>query len=146
MQATRSDAFAADSWVAGRGCRDGRCGIPADRVGLRWNWFFRLWIAALAPTKGVMMRTFFALLALSFSPAALSACYQIYSGSNQLVWQSEQPPFRMDRLSIDGEVKKMVPNGHMVIVDDRRTPCPTFDDTGSSRAAQRKSGQRNPGQ
>lgn len=92
----------------------------------------------LAPSNGgAMMKTVFALLAISFSSAAVSACYQIYSPTNQLVWQGSQPPFAMDQLALNDEVKKIVPNGHLIIVDDRTAPCYALDAT-DLKAAQYK--------
>ena len=73
------------------------------------------------------MKTLLALLALSASTAASATCYQIYSPSNELMWQRTTAPVSMDAPSINDEVQKMVPNGHMVIIDDRSTPCPDFD-------------------
>lgn len=83
------------------------------------------------------MKTVFALLALLFSSAAMSACYQIYSPTNQLVWQGNQPPFAMDQLALNDQVMKIVPNGHLIIVDDRTAPCYAFDATGRRAEQQR---------
>lgn len=87
------------------------------------------------------MKTAFALLALSFSSAAVSACYQIYSPTNQMVWQGSQPPFAMDQLALNDEVKKIVPNGHLIIVDERTAPCHAFDATGG-KAEQQQANER----
>ncbi|MDR2788252.1 MAG: hypothetical protein LBD06_07825 [Candidatus Accumulibacter sp.] len=75
------------------------------------------------------MKTILGLLALSFSAAAPAAtvCYQIYSSSNTLVWQGSQPPVRLDRPAIEDEVKKMVPGGHLIIVDDHGSLCQPID-------------------
>jgi hypothetical protein len=69
-----------------------------------------------------------ALLALSFSTAAsATGCYQIFTSSNVLVWQGTKPPVPLDRPEIDEEVKKMAPDGHLVIVDDQNAPCQTVN-------------------
>ncbi|MDR0440335.1 MAG: hypothetical protein LBI59_05040 [Candidatus Accumulibacter sp.] len=77
-----------------------------------------------------MKKIILALLALSFSTAASAAgCYQIFTSSNILVWQGTKPPVSLDRPEIDEEVKKMVPDGHLIIVDDQDAPCQTIDAT-----------------
>ena len=73
------------------------------------------------------MKTFFALLALCFSTAASSACYMIYAPSNELVWRDALPPVPMDSVSISHEVRKKVPAGHMVIIQDDSAPCLSLD-------------------
>jgi hypothetical protein len=74
------------------------------------------------------MKMIVALLALSFSTAASAAgCYQIFTSSNVLVWQGIKSPIPLDRPAIDDEVKKMVPDGHLIIVDDQGGPCPAVD-------------------
>jgi hypothetical protein len=74
------------------------------------------------------MKILFALLAFSFSAAAsASVCYQIYSPANTLVWQGDRPPIELDHPTIEDEVKKMVPNGHLIIVDDSTAPCLPID-------------------
>ena len=80
------------------------------------------------------MKTVFTILGIFFSSAALATCYQIFSPSNQLLWQGMQPPVSMDTPSLNDAVSKIVPNGHLVIVDDRQTPCPAFAETGSKNA------------
>ena len=84
--------------------------------------------------KGETMKTAFTILAFFFSSSAMATCYQIFAPSNELLWQGTQPPVAMDTLSLGDEVKKIVPNGHLVIVDDRQTPCPSFDATGDKGA------------
>jgi hypothetical protein len=73
------------------------------------------------------MKTIFALLALVVSTAASSACFMIYAPSNELVWQRNSAPISMDRVALDDEVRKLVPNGHLVIVDIAGTSCPSLD-------------------
>jgi hypothetical protein len=73
------------------------------------------------------MKTIFALLALVVSTAASSACFMIYAPSNELVWQGNSAPISMDRVALDDEVRKLVPNGHLVIVDTTGTSCPSLD-------------------
>lgn len=84
------------------------------------------------------MKTVFALLVLSFSSAATAACYQILLPSNEVVWQGRRPPIAMDTLSLNEEVRKIVPNGHLIVVDNWMAPCPAFDNTAAGRAAQRR--------
>jgi hypothetical protein len=71
------------------------------------------------------------LLALSFSTVASAAmCYQIFSSANALVWQGKTPPVVLDSLDLNDEVKKMVPGGHLIIVDDQNAaPCQPVDTT-----------------
>jgi len=76
-----------------------------------------------------MMKIIFALLALSVSTAASSACYVIYSSSNEMVWQGTSPPVPMNSVSISDEVQKKVPKGHMVIISNEAAPCPAIDFT-----------------
>ena len=75
------------------------------------------------------MKTLFALLALLISTAAYPVCYMIYSSSNELVWRGETPPVPMNTPSLDDEVRKKVPKGHMVIVNDLTAPCFPLDVT-----------------
>jgi hypothetical protein len=81
-----------------------------------------------------MKKTVLALLALSFSAAASAVtCYQIFSPKNELVWQGVTPPIRLDSTDIDDQVAKMVPNGHLIIVDDKNTPCLLIDMTSGAK-------------
>jgi len=64
------------------------------------------------------MKTIFALLALLASTAASSACYLIYTPSNELVWRNTTAPVRMDAASLKDEINKIVPKGHMVVSSD----------------------------
>ena len=73
------------------------------------------------------MKTIFALIALAFSTAASSACYLIYTPSNELVWRGNTVPVSMENLSLDNEVQKMVPKGHLVIVDTLDALCTRVD-------------------
>jgi len=73
------------------------------------------------------MKTIFALVAFLLSTAASAACYLIYTPSNELVWRGETSPVPLDAYSIDDEVRKLVPNGHMVISDERATLCPPLN-------------------
>ena len=73
------------------------------------------------------MKTIFALLALAVSTAASSACYMIYTPANELVWQSSAPPVSMDKVALDDEVQRLVPKGHLVIVDTAGTSCRKLD-------------------
>lgn len=73
------------------------------------------------------MKTIFALLALVVSTAASSACFMIFAPSNELVWQGTSAPISMDRVALDDEVHKLVPKGHLVIVDTMGAPCPKLD-------------------
>ena len=73
------------------------------------------------------MKTMIASVALVFSSAAMAECYSIYTSSNELVWQSMQPPVPMNTLSIDREVQKMVPKGHLVVTNDMTAQCPSVD-------------------
>ena len=75
------------------------------------------------------MKIIFALLTLCVSSTAFSACYQIYSPSNELVWRGTSPPVSMDTISINEEVNKMVPKGHLVISSDAASPCFPLDFT-----------------
>jgi len=61
------------------------------------------------------MKTIFALVALLVSTAAFSACYMIYTPSNELVWRGTAAPVRMDAPSLKDEINKIVPKGHMVV-------------------------------
>ncbi|MDR3299827.1 MAG: hypothetical protein LBU43_07475 [Candidatus Accumulibacter sp.] len=74
------------------------------------------------------MKTIAALLALTFSAtASATMCYQIFSSSNVLVWQGNRPPVQLDRPSIEDEVRKMVPGGHLIIVEEQSAPCQPVD-------------------
>ena len=73
------------------------------------------------------MKTIFALLAFSVSTAATSACYVIYSPSNEVVWQGTSPPVLMNSVSLNDEVQRKVPKGHLVIINIDPTQCPAFD-------------------
>ena len=72
------------------------------------------------------MKTIFALLALSISTAASSACYMVYSPSNELVWRGTAAPVRMDAVSLKDEINKLVPKGHMVVSSETAT-CYALD-------------------
>lgn len=85
-----------------------------------------------------MMKTIFALLLLSLSGAASAACYLIYSPANELVWRRTTPPVRMDTLSINAEVQKIVPNGHMLIGNMTDAECPDYDLTAPDRSMRKK--------
>ncbi|GHU18927.1 hypothetical protein FACS189475_05220 [Betaproteobacteria bacterium] len=80
------------------------------------------------------------LLALSFSTAASAAmCFQIFTPANELVWQGKTPPVPLDIPNINDEVQKMVPTGHLVIIDDRTAPCQAINRTrGATRSTERK--------
>ncbi len=84
------------------------------------------------------MKTLFALLALSVSTAAFSACYLIYTPNNELVWQGATPPVPMNATSISNEVQKLVPKGHMVITEDASAPCHPLDLTTPNRTMRQK--------
>jgi len=73
------------------------------------------------------MKTVFALLALVFSTAASAACFMIYTPANELVWRGNIAPVALDKIALDAEVQKRVPNGHLVIVDTPNTPCANLD-------------------
>ena len=73
------------------------------------------------------MKTILMLSSLVISTAASAACYQIFAPNNTLVWQNAMAPVPMDSRSIAGEVGKMVPGGHLVIVDDLTTTCYPLD-------------------
>lgn len=72
------------------------------------------------------MKTILALLALAFSTAASPACYMIFGPTNELVWQGTSPPVRMDAVSLSDEVRKIVPNGHLVISSEPFASCPAL--------------------
>lgn len=67
------------------------------------------------------MKTILALLALSASTAASAACYMIYSPTNELVWRGRT--LRADAPSLTDEVRKIVPNGHLVINSEPYVSC-----------------------
>lgn len=73
------------------------------------------------------MKTIFAFLALSFSTAALSTCYLIYTPANELVWRGTSPPVAMDTLGLNAAVNKLVTKGHLIISGDDAAPCPALD-------------------
>lgn len=73
------------------------------------------------------MKTIVLLVALVGSTTASAMCYQIFAPGNELVWQNTTAPVAMDSPSIADEIRKIVPGGHLVIVDDRSAPCPAFD-------------------
>ena len=81
------------------------------------------------------MKVILIVLAACFSPAALSACYQIFDSSNRLAWQGDEPPVALNRLDLDDEVKKIVPGGHLIIVDDRQTVCRPMGSLGSGTSS-----------
>ena len=86
------------------------------------------------------MKTIFALLALSVSTAASSACYMIYSPSNELVWRGTAAPVRMDAVSLKDEIHKMVPRGHLV-VSSEMTSCYAMDLTTPRKTMSDKAGE-----
>ncbi|SBT06374.1 exported hypothetical protein [Candidatus Accumulibacter aalborgensis] len=73
------------------------------------------------------MKAIFAFLALVVSTAASSACYLIYSPANELVWRGTRAPIPMDTVSLNDEVQKKVPQGHLVIINNSAAPCPRLD-------------------
>ena len=73
------------------------------------------------------MKTLLALLALSVSTAASSACYMIFAPNNELMWRGTAPPVNMDSPSLQDEVGKIVPNGHLVISNEAFASCPALD-------------------
>ena len=73
------------------------------------------------------MKTIFAVLALSLSTAASSACYLIYTPASELVWRGTTPPVAMDTVSLNDAVQKKVPKGHLVISNNDSERCPTLD-------------------
>jgi isocitrate lyase len=83
------------------------------------------------------MKTAFALLALSVSTAASSACYSIYTSANELVWQGTSSPVPMNTLSINDEVRKKVPDGHMVVANNAGALCFAVDVTTRDTMRQR---------
>ena len=83
------------------------------------------------------MKTILAVLALTFSTAASSACYMIYAPTNELVWRGTTPPVKMDAFSLSDEVRKIVPNGHLVISSEPFASCPALDAT-APRTAMRQ--------
>lgn len=88
---------------------------PAYPVTLQYHNFFK---------RGFLtMKTILALLALSASTAASAACYMIYSPTNELVWRGPNPPVKMDAPSLTDEVRKIVPNGHLVINSEPYVSC-----------------------
>jgi hypothetical protein len=86
--------------------------------------------------ESLTMKTILALLALSASTAASAACYMIYSPTNELVWQGPTPPVKMDAYSLSDEVRKIVPNGHLVINSEPFASCPPLDVTAPRTAMQ----------
>ncbi|MEF8730386.1 MAG: hypothetical protein V5B40_00185 [Candidatus Accumulibacter meliphilus] len=89
------------------------------------------------------MRAIFAVLAFSFSTAASSACYIIYTRSNEVIWQGSSPPVAMNTLYIDAEVQKKVPKGHMVILIGSPAPCPEIDLTVPRRTMRQAAAEMN---
>lgn len=85
------------------------------------------------------MKTLLLLLATLFSAPAISSCYQVLSPDNKLVWQDDKPPVPLDSLALDEQLARFVPNGHLVIIDDRTTPCRFVDTVG--RKAENPDGQ-----
>ncbi len=73
------------------------------------------------------MKTILAVLALSFSTVASSACYMIFAPNNELMWRGTAPPVNMDSPSLQDEVGKIVPHGHLVISNEVYAPCPALD-------------------
>jgi hypothetical protein len=73
------------------------------------------------------MKAIFAVLAFLVSTTASSACYLIYSPTNEVVWRGTVPPVAMDVVSIDAEVHKKVPKGHLVINTDSEQYCSALD-------------------
>ncbi|MFB0936745.1 MAG: hypothetical protein QMB52_13300 [Propionivibrio sp.] len=73
------------------------------------------------------MKSVLALLAFVFSTAASSACYMIFAPTNELVWRGMSPPVRMDSPSLRDEIRKIVPNGHLVISNEASVSCPALD-------------------
>jgi hypothetical protein len=69
----------------------------------------------------------FAVLVFFFSTAAFPECYSIYTPKNELVWQSMSPPVAMNTLSLNGEVNKKMPQGHLVITNNPAAPCRPVD-------------------
>jgi hypothetical protein len=91
------------------------------------------------------MKTIAALLAFSFSTAASAiTCYQIFSPANELIWQGNTPPIRLDNANIEEQVAKMVPNGHLIIVDDKNAPCDPINRI-STKAVKRNQGEKRTG-
>lgn len=88
------------------------------------------------------MKAIFAIMALSVSTTAFATCYQIYAPSNELVWQGTSAPVPMDTASLDKEVQKMVPKGHMVIISNT-TPCPAVDLTKRTTLRQKVEAMKN---
>ena len=78
-------------------------------------------------SKGNQMNIIFAVVALFFSTAAFSECYSIFTPKNELVWQGMSPPVPMNTLSLNGEVNKMMPKGHLVITNNPAAPCRPLD-------------------
>jgi len=89
--------------------------------------------------QGVIMKTVFALLALLVSTAASSACYLIYTPSNELVWRGVTPPVAMDTLALNDAVQKMVPEGHLIISNDAER-CTELALTPSRKTTRRRAG------
>ena len=83
------------------------------------------------------MKTIFALVALAFSSVASCACYLIYTPANELVWRSNTVPVSMENLSLNDEVQKLVPKGHLVIVDTVGAPCTKLDLTAPTTMKQK---------
>ena len=73
------------------------------------------------------MKMIFAVLVFFFSTAAFSECYSIFTPKNELVWQGMSPPVPMNTPSLNGEVNKMMPKGHLVITNNPAAPCRPLD-------------------
>ncbi len=83
------------------------------------------------------MKTILSLLVFTFSTAASSACYMIFGPTNELVWRGGVPPVKMDAVSLSDEVRKIVPNGHLVISSEPFASCSALDAT-APRTAMRQ--------
>ena len=84
------------------------------------------------------MKTIFAFLAFSFSTAAFSVCYLIYSPANEVVWRGTSPPVAMDTASLNAAVQKIAPKGHLIVSNDDKAPCPALDLTKPRKTMRQK--------
>lgn len=84
------------------------------------------------------MKTILALLAFFGSTAASAACYLIYTPANELVWRGNTPPVAMDTLELNAAVRKIVPDGHLVISNDDAAPCAALDLTSPRKTMRQK--------
>lgn len=91
------------------------------------------------------MKTIFALMMLVFSTAASSACYMIFGPANELVWRGTAPPVKMDSVSLGDEVRKIVPNGHLVISSEPFASCPSLDSVAPRTAMRQTRDDKNDG-